>query len=273
VRDRPVAVRRAGSRVTGVPGGRMDKAFIKGLKLLETLALSETPRGVTDLATELQFTKSNVHRLLATLQSQGYVRQVPPHSTYELTTRIWELGSNVIRRMDLIKVARPAMIKLADATGETIHLSVLDDIDVVYVDKIEGAHHIRAHTSVGARAPAYTVATGKAMLAHMPDTYLERFRPHLKRYTETTRTTIEELRADIEQARQQGFAAVPHGEWREGIAAVACAILGRSGEMVGAIGMSGPDSRIKRKQLKQFSVDVMEAARTIGLALGYTGGR
>lgn len=246
----------------------MDKAFIKGLRLLETLALAERPRGVTDLANELKFTKSNVHRLLGTLQSQGYVQQIPLHSTYELTTKIWALGSRVIHRMDLIKVARPAMTKLAEITSETIHLSVLEDTDVVYVDKIESAYHIRAHTSVGMRAPAFTMATGKAMLAHLPDDYLERFHPHLKRYTGTTRATIKELRKDIELARAQGYSSVLHGEWREGIAACACAILGRSGELVGAIGLSGPDTRIKRKQIKEYSVYVMEAARTIGAALG-----
>ncbi|MBS9721386.1 IclR family transcriptional regulator [Tianweitania sp. BSSL-BM11] len=249
----------------------MDKAFIKGLRLLETLAASEQPRGVTDLASELQFTKSNVHRLLATLQAQGYVRQIPPHSTYELTTKLWELGNNVIRKMDLITVAQPAMRRLAERTGETIHLSVLDGSDVIYVDKIESAHHIRAHTSVGARAPAYTVATGKAMLAQMPEAYLdERFNGHLERYTATTRTSLAELKQDLEQVKTQGYASVSHGEWRDGIAAVACAILGRSGDLVGAIGMSGPDTRLKRKQLKQVSEDVREAARTISAALGFT---
>lgn len=247
----------------------MDKAFIKGLRLLETLAASENPRGVTDLASELNFTKSNVHRLLTTLQTHGYVRQVPPNSTYELTTKIWQLGSNVIRRLDIVQVARPAMTDLAAVTGETVHLSVLEGTDVIYLDKIESAHHIRAHTSVGARAPAFTMATGKAMLAHLPDSYLERFVPLFKRYTGTTRMTLEELREDVELARQQGYAAVPHGEWREGIAACACAILNRSDEVVGAIGMSGPDSRINRKQLKQIAEHVVHAGRTISLALGY----
>lgn len=247
----------------------MDKAFTKGLRLIETLALSEQPRGITELAAELGFTKSNVHRFLATLQQLGYVRQNPADSTYELTAKLWELGNHVIRRMDLVKMARPAMVKLAETTGETVHLSMLEGTDVVYLDKIESEHHIRAHTSVGARAPAFTMATGKAMLAHMPDDYLERFRPHLRRYTSTTRTTIEELRADVELARKQGYAAVPHGEWREGIAACACAILGRTGEVAGAIGMSGPDSRIKRRELRQIAVHVMEAARAISLALGH----
>lgn len=247
----------------------MDKAFVKGLRLLETLAQSEKPRGVSDLAHELEMTKSNVHRLLQTLQAHGYVRQVPINSSYEMTTKIWELGNHVIRRMDLVTLARPAMLRLAEQTGETVHLSVLEDIDVIYLDKIESAHHIRAHTSVGSRAPAFTVATGKAMLAHMPDDYLERFRPHLRAYTDTTRTTIEALREDIRQTRAQGYAVVPLGEWRDGIAACACAILGRSAELVGAIGMSGPDSRVKKKQLKLIAPKVVEAAQTISAALGY----
>lgn len=249
----------------------MDKSLTKGLRLIEALALSEQPRGITALAAELDFTKSNVHRFLATLQQLGYVRQNEADSTYELTSKIWELGSRVIGRVDLVKAARPAMARLAELTGETVHLSLLDGIDVIYVDKIESEHHIRAHTSVGARAPAFTMATGKAMLSYMDDGYLERFRPHLKRYTSTTRTTIEELRADVELARRQGYAVVPHGEWREGIAACACAILDRSGAVAGAIGMSGPDSRIKRKELKQIATHVVEAARAISAALGYRG--
>lgn len=247
----------------------MDKAFTKGLRLLETLARSDQPRGITDLAAELNLTKSNVHRLLQTLQLHGFVRQLPSNSAYELTTKIWELGSHVIRRLDLSAVARPAMMRLAQETGESVHLSILVDTDVVYIDKIESSHHIRAHTQVGARAPAFAMATGKAMLAHMPDSYLERFRPLLGKFTDYTRTSLEELKADIGAIRAQGYAIVPHGEWRDGIAACACAILDRSGEVAGAIGISGPDSRIRLKELRQHSVHVVDAARAISATLGY----
>lgn len=248
----------------------MDKAFVKGLRLIEALARSETARGITDLATELDLTKSNVHRLLTTLQAHGYVRQVPVLSTYELSTKIWELGSQVIRRMGLSKIARPAMERLAELTAETVHLSILDDTDIVYIDKIESAHHIRAHTSVGSRAPAWAVATGKAMLAQMPDAYLERFEGQFHKYTETSKGSLVELRQDLELVRADGYCAVYHGEWREGIAAVACAILDRSNQLVGAIGVSGPDSRLKRRQLQAFSAHVTEAARDIGKALGHS---
>ncbi len=248
----------------------MDKAFTKGLRLLETLAASEQPRGITDLSAELGLTKSNVHRLLQTLQANGFVRQVPINSSYELTTKIWELGSRVIRRIDLNTVARPAMTKLAEATGETVHLSILVDTDVVYIDKIESSHHIRAYTHVGARAPAFAMATGKAMLAHLPDSYLERFVPRFSTFTDYTRATLAELKADIRLIREHGYALVPHGEWRDGIAACACAILDRNGDVAGAIGISGPDSRLKVQDLEQIAPHVMEAARSISATLGYS---
>lgn len=247
----------------------MEKALVKGLQLMECLAASSQPRGIADLAAETQLARSNVHRIVTTLRTLGYVRQVPETSAYELTTKLWELGSQVIRRLDLIKVARPAMQALAEATRETIHLSVLDGTDVVYVDKIEGSHDIRAHTSVGARAPAYTVATGKAMLAQRPDSFLLQLGPTLRPYTQVTRTRIEDLRRDIEEVRRCGYAVVPHGEWREGIAACAAPIFGGTGELVGAIGMSGPDSRLGPGEINAVSVHVLSAARQVSAALGY----
>ena len=248
---------------------RMDKTLAKGLRLLEVLALSERPRGITELAGDLGLTKSNVHRVLATLQATGYVQQLQYNSHYELTTKVWHLGMHVIGRNSLVKAARPAMKRLADVTQETVHLSVLEDIYVVYIDKIDGSQHVRAHTRLGSRAPAFTVASGKAMLAHKPEDFIERFRPHLKRYTPTTRMTIEEIRKDVALARAHGFATVLHGEWREGIAACACAIVGRGGQVEGAIGMSAPDTRVKRKHLKDFSVHVVAAAQSIAAVIGH----
>ncbi|MFC6762538.1 IclR family transcriptional regulator [Sulfitobacter porphyrae] len=142
----------------------MDKAFTKGIRLIEALANSDRPRGVTDLAVELELTKSNVHRLLATLQANGFVQQVPHQSTYELTIKIWELGLRVLRRVDLVSAARPAMQRLAELTHETVHLSILQGQDVVYIDKIETNHHVRAHTRIGARAPPIQWPRGRRCL-------------------------------------------------------------------------------------------------------------
>ena len=194
------------------------------------------------------------------------MRRNATDSTYQLTSKIWELGSHVIGRMDLIRAARPVMARLADLTGETVHLSRLDGTEVVYVDRIESRHHIRAHMNVGARAPAIATAPGKAMLAHMQDDCLEGFRRHLKRCAGRPRTPLEELRDGLELARQQGYAAIPHDE---GIAACASVILDGHGKLAGAVGVSGPEARIKRRQLEQIAVYVTDAANSISAELGY----
>src|SRR5262245_25725875 len=87
------------------PLREMDKTFVKGLNLIEVLAASQEPRGITSLSREIGLTKSNVHRLLTTLAARGYVRRINANSNYELTSKIWELGVLVRSRMDLVKVS------------------------------------------------------------------------------------------------------------------------------------------------------------------------
>ena len=246
----------------------MDKAFVKGLRLLETLAASAAPRGVTELAIELQMTKSNVHRLLSTLQSRGYVRQLGALGTYELTPRLWEFGCRVMARFDLARVGRQAMRVLAEQTLETVHLSILDGVDVVYLDKIESAHDVRTYTHVGGRAPAWCVATGKAMLAFAPADALQQIDARLQPFTPASIATLERLKGELASVRRLGF-AVNKGEWREGVFGLAAPVRNGSGAVVGAIGISGPGQRLPPRQMKKFSRSVMEAAEAIAEALGH----
>lgn len=246
----------------------MDKAFIKGLRVIEALAQSGGPRGITELATELQMTKSNVHRLVTTLQAQGYVRQLAALGTYEMTPRLWELGCRVMSRFDFTRFARYAMQRLAEQTKETVHLSILEGFEVLYLDKIESAHHVRAYTSVGSRAPAWCVATGKAMLAYMPADYIEPIESKLAPFTSTSITTMDELRRELATVRRLGY-AIYKGEWRDSVYGVAAAVFNGSGEVVGAIGISGPAQRLPLSHMKKISVHVTEAAGAIAQSLGY----
>lgn len=245
----------------------MDKAFIKGLRLIEALASSETPRGVTELALELQMTKSNVHRLLATLQREGYVRQTATLGSYELTPRLWEFGCRVMARFDLTKFGRDAMQQLAATTKETVHLSILDGLDVVYLDKIESAHDVRAYSRIGGRAPAWCVATGKAMLAHTPAEGLAGIEARMQPFTARSITTLAELHRQLDEVRRQRY-AVNTGEWRAGVCGVAAPVVNGSGAVVGAIGISGPVQRLQPKQIKKLAGHVMDAADTLAQALG-----
>ncbi len=107
-------------------------------------------------------TKSNAHRLLQTLVGCGYVRNLAQSGRYELTLKVWTLGAAVVGRLDLKTVASEYMERLCQLSGETVHLSVLDGAEVMYIDKIDSPQPVRAYSRIGGRVPAYCVATGKA---------------------------------------------------------------------------------------------------------------
>ncbi|WP_102225313.1 IclR family transcriptional regulator [Acidimangrovimonas sediminis] len=245
-----------------------DKAFVKGLNLITALAQSDQPRGITSLAEELGMTKSNVHRLLNTLHSYGFVTQVEAKGSYKLTTKLWELGSNVVTRFDFVQIAREHMPDLAEKVGETVHLSTLDGYEVIYLDKIESRHAVRSYTRIGSRAPAWCVATGKAMLAWQPAAAIAGLEPHLTAFTPASLTTLAEVEAEFATIREQGY-AVNKGEWRADVSGLAAPIRGATGDVIAAIGISGPMVRMKPRQMKDFAPEVVNVARTISLALGH----
>jgi len=130
----------------------MDKTLVKGLEVLEALAQSESPRGVSDLARELGLTKSNVHRTLQTLCAAGYARQNESSGAYECTMKIPKIAAGILGRIDMKRVAEPFMEGLARATQETVHLSILDDTDVFYVVSghatfVTGGEMVDPHTT------------------------------------------------------------------------------------------------------------------------------
>lgn len=244
-----------------------DKAFTKGLKLLIALAESGQSRSLSSLAAELELTKSNTHRLLTTLIEQGLACQDGEKGLYRITTRLWELGSNAIAGLDVVELARTHMPGLAHVTGETVHLSILDGIEVVYLEKIEGEHAIRAYTRVGSRAPAWCVATGKIMLAHCPDTTILEIVQAMKPFTPASILSADTLRAELAKARAAGI-AFNRGEWREDVFGAAAAIRDKSGEVVAAIGISGPASRLSEAALRSHADNVRRTAASISNGLG-----
>lgn len=258
-------------RRTGVAGppGEMETTLLKGLVVLEALAVSREPRGVTEFAHELGLQKSNVHRLLQTLAAAGFVRQDPESGRYQCTLKLFELGTLIADRLDVVTVARPHIAALAHRTAETVHLSVLDGAEVVYVDKIDSPQPVRAYSRVGGRAPAYGVATGKALLAFssaFPASLVD-ITARLHAHTPRTLTEPDALERELLRARTKGF-AVNRGEWRESVGGIAAPIFGRSPDPVAAVGISGPIARLTATRMRDFAPHVVATANAISRALG-----
>ncbi|GMQ90031.1 MAG: IclR family transcriptional regulator [Gammaproteobacteria bacterium] len=251
------------SRMSGT-----DKTLSKGLSLIEALAQNEAPFSVSGLSRACGLTKSNTHRLLQTLKLLGYVRQVNKGGDYELTLKLWELGTMVHSRIDLTEVASEHMRRLAEKTKETVHLSMLDDGHVVYVDKIDSPHPIRAYSRKGGQAPAYCVATGKVLLAYQPIEVQRRVCTNCFSFTPTTVTELDELLLVFSKVRRNGY-AFNFGEWREGVFGVAAPIRNSEGSVIAAVGITGPADRLPRARLKKLVPTVVASARAIAVELGY----
>ena len=158
------------------------------------------------------------------------------------------------------------MAWLLERTRETVHLSVLDGDEVVYVHKLDSPEPVRAYSSIGGRAPAHCVATGKAMLAFESMSQLKSLSRHLQACSPRTLTVPAEFLREMERIREQGY-AVNRGEWRESVGGVAAPVRDPGGTVIAAIGVSGPIERLRPARLKILSADLIQAANGITAAL------
>lgn len=244
----------------------MDKTVVKAFGVLERLVEAGRPAGITELSTASGLQKSNVHRLLSTLTALGYVRKVDV-SQYEPTLRMWEIGQHVYAGFGIVRTARPHMRRLVDMTGETAHLAIFDQIEIVYLDKIESPNPVRAYTAIGDRAPAYCTASGKALLAYQEAAVIEAVARTIKANTPTTIKTFAALRQEMEFVRKRGF-ATNLGEFQPNVAGLAAPIRNGHGEVIAAVGIAGPLDRLRPRKVKSLAPTVMEIAVSISAAMG-----
>jgi DNA-binding IclR family transcriptional regulator len=178
------------------------------------------------------------------------------------------LGEAYLAGIDLRSVARPILEELVADTGETAHLVVFDEPYVVYVDKVDSPSAVRMHSRVGGRMPLYCTAAGKAMLAWLPDDVVDRVlaEPTPAR-TAHTLTSAGAVRADLEVIRARGW-SLDDVENEAEIRCVGAAIFDRSGAVVAACSLSGPDQRITSERAYDLGPRVRAAADAIGRCLG-----
>src|SRR5512140_3209603 len=245
----------------------MEQTVQKALNLLEALVRSGQPRRLTELARQLGLTKPNVYRLLSTLTTLGYVKKDPATSLYSPTLKMWEMGSLLVRDVDLVGIAGQRLRRLGEETGESVQLAVFDSGFAVYVDKVDSPQPLKAMTTIGSRVPATVTSTGKAILAWMPPAALEQAMGHLQRYTPLTLMKRRDLEADLEETRKRGY-AVNKGEIREGVAGIAAPIRDRHGGVVASVAIWGAERNILGAQQEPLARMAVAAAQDISRGLG-----
>ncbi|HEY8487214.1 MAG TPA: IclR family transcriptional regulator, partial [Limnochordales bacterium] len=243
-------------------------------RVFELFSAERPEWGVTEVSRALRIPKSSAHALLATLCRVGLLRKTP-QNRYRLGWRVLALTQVLLDSTEFRAEALPAMQRLVARFGETVHLAVLEDGQVVYVEKLEGTRAVRVAVSrVGARLPAHCSAVGKVLLAHQPWEKVEAVAAlhGLPALTPNTITSLERLRAELQRVREQGF-AYDHEEVMPDLCCVAAPIRDHSGAVVAAMSLSVPAYRF-RQHRDEYRRAILDAARQVSENLGFfpTGG-
>jgi len=248
------------------------QALDRALDVLEALAAEREPLRLVELSSRLGLHKSTVHRLLSTLGRRRYVEREAATGRYRLGLKVFELGSWFFNRMELRQEARPFLQALVDQTLETVHLGILDEGQVIYIEKVESPQTVRMYSELGKRAPAHCTAMGKVLLAYLSADELDHIitQRGLTRFTSNTITDREQLKDHLGRVAAQGF-AVDDTEHEEAIRCVAAPVRNYRGEVVAALSVSAPAVRLTRERIGQVAELARATALRISRRLGYNG--
>lgn len=249
--------------------------FDRGLSVLEALAAAQAPDGLTltEISRRVNMHRSTVFRFLATLHARGYVTRDATTGAYRLGSQVLTLAATWLNELDIRQVARPMLRQLCDSSRELVHLTILDQGDVVTVDRIEGLQPVSLQTGIGNRRPAHCTAAGKAMLAFLPAAEADRIvTSGLAAATPGTITSPDLLRRQFTDIRRLGY-AIDFEEHFEGVCCVAAPVFGFDQRVVASISIAGPAHRMPHERIQQLGEEVCSAAAMVSRQLGYAGER
>jgi len=247
------------------------QAVSHALDLLEQFHGEVDELGVTELSKRLKLHKNNVFRLLATLESRGYIEQNKVTENYRLGLKTLELGQTFIKQMGLLRQSKPVLEALVSECNETTYVAILKDFSIIYLDAVETDMTVRVVPRVGSRLPAYCTAAGKVQIAHMSDEELDNFLPskELKRYTPSTITDRDVLKEQLKTIAEKGY-AVDNEELDLGVKCVSAPIRDYTRRIIGAVSISGPSMRFPDERINnQLIPMVLKAGDEISAKLGF----
>ncbi|MBS0560985.1 MAG: IclR family transcriptional regulator [Proteobacteria bacterium] len=243
----------------------------RGLMVLEAIAAAGRPLSVSEIATELSLARSSVFRLVYTLRHMGFLEGTEGTKLFALGPRVLNIGFAFLASRDIIEVARPELELLRDHTGVSSHLAIRDVRDVLFLSCVQTRSGFLSNMNVGTRMPAYATPMGWLLLADMPSREIATMYEGLALapLTEQTPRSIPELTHRIADAISTGY-VVSRGIMEAGGSSVSAPVFDKSGKVVAAIDISGPDSAFEPERLDSFYVpEVVAAAARISARLGY----
>lgn len=245
-------------------------AVLKVFAILQALS-ERNEAGISELSVRLAMPKATVYRFLQTMKTLGYVRQEPDSERYGLTMRIFELGAKALQFPNLVELAKAHMQRLSDATGETVHLGMLIDSEIIYVHKVDSRHMLGMYSRVGRRAPLHCTAIGKVLMAWEAPTRREQILDgcSFERFREKTITARKDYQAELERTLAQGFGQ-DREEFDDHIRCTAIPIFDHRNQVIAGLSVSFPTFRYETAREPELVQSLRDASRDISRQLGCT---
>ncbi len=244
----------------------------RAFSIMEEIARNRDGIGLAELSKRVCLHNSTTFHLVKTMVSLGYVRQLKDSKRYRIGRPLFALAANALDELEMISLASPLLEDLSRETGESAHFSVRMGDAVVVLARTSGPGAFQLTDRVGVVRPAHCTALGKIMLAALAPEQFERFlqRAELKAQTPNTIVSADHLRREIAEVRRAGM-AVDDGEFDPELRCVALPVRDFSGQVIGAIGVSGPVWRLSIEGLQKRARLTRIAAERLSAEFGYIG--
>jgi len=243
-------------------------AIQKAVAILEAIANDTRALSLPDIAEQLSLPRQTVYRVIKQLEEIGLVIRDPIRERYCIGQRLNHLALASISNTNNNKASHVILQQLVDEVGETCNVGMLDGYEIIYIDRVECDWPLRVQLMAGSRVPVYCTAIGKLLLANLePEARQQLFSiSEMKRYTDNTITSFEELEANLEEVRLQGY-SINNQEDSIGLIAMAVPIRDTAAQMVAGLAIHAPAARLSIPAARRLLPNLHEAAAKIGTAL------
>lgn len=246
----------------------VDRAF----DVLEALARSAGKLSLAELSLRAGLNVSTCHHLVATMLGRGYIIQDRETRRYSLSSKVFEFSEARTRQIDLVALAMPSLQRLNRATGEAVHLAVIEGTDLITVAKLSALHAVRVDHAMSQSNAAHATAAGKAILAWLPESEIDGIlaAKGLERFTADTIAGRDALVEALRLVRRHGY-SLDREEFRPGVYGLGAAIRSHKGTVVGSVALSLPMMRATDEIIPTARRAVIGAALQISKELGSGG--
>ncbi len=242
--------------------------LLRGLKILESFTPENKEMNLSQIAELLDINRSSAFRLVQTLEYAGFLKKTP-HKTYSLDVKVLHLGYNVLSAMAVPDRAMPIMQRLRDETGMAVHLSILENTDILYINNVQALGAFTSNIRIGTRWPAYATVIGQLLLTSLSDEEIQqRFEqlPEWTKFSDSTATNIQELLEKVSIARESKY-LISWKKFRPDMIACAAPILNQQCQTIQyALSISCPATNVSEAEFEKDIVPkIIQAANEISL--------